>query len=60
MRFRLAFLNGGTADLDAIGLSMHIIDNNMECYETADGFEKISDGIKKITNVLTEKFLRPF
>jgi len=48
LRFRLAFLNGGTADLDAIGLSMHIIDNAEECFEER-GFEKISDGIKKIT-----------
>ena len=49
LRFRLAFLNGSTAAWDEIGLSMHIIDNNIECYETVDGFKKISDGIKRIT-----------
>ncbi len=48
LRFRLAFLNGGMADWDEIGLSMHIIDNAEECFEKR-GFEKVSDGIKKIT-----------
>ena len=58
LRFRLAFLNGSAANWDEIGLLMHIIDDNVECYETADGFEKISDGIKKITRkcLIVEEF----
>lgn len=42
-------MNGSTAAWDEIGLSMHIIDNNIECEQGADGVKKISDGIKKIT-----------